>query len=45
MTVDYGKLSDLNVFVENFQILLHVWNVITSSNSHKLSGKAKSELF
>ena len=41
VTTGYGSLSDLNESVENFQILLHDWNVI-SSNFPKLYVKEES---
>ena len=35
-TAGYGRFTDLIEFLGNFHILLHVWNVITSPNFHKL---------
>ena len=36
VAVDYGRLSDLDAFFGNFQIIFSVWNIISSSNFQKL---------
>ena len=41
VTAGYGWFSDLMHFFVNFHILLHVCNIITSSNFYKLCLNAK----
>ena len=36
VTAGYGRFFEFIAFFENFHILQHIWNVISSSNFHKL---------
>ena len=41
VTASYGMPLDFIAFFGDFYVLLHVWNVITSSNFYKLCVRAE----